>query len=473
MEDTDTRNRRLENALALSTVATYLVIILGATVAVTKLGSACSTWPTCNGYWIPPFDNLEITVAWGYRLLVAVTGLGVLATTVLAWLSDVSTKVKAALLVALLLYPVEMALGAVVATVPSSLHSAMHLAVAMVIFSALLVALTWALEREDDSVGDDSDDMREKVSQKSDTDTPIPEPEPQPPEGIRATLSAYLELMKPRLMWLLCLVALAAMGMASATSGAQLDAVTVVATLLGGVLSIGASGTFNNVIERDRDRKMERTSDRPVAQNEVPVRNALVFGSVLSLASIAVFAYFVNFLAAALGLIAILFYSVVYTVVLKPHTTQNTVLGGAVGALPALIGWAAVTNTVGIPAIVLGGVIFVWTPAHFYNLALAYKDDYAAGDFPMLPVVRGEAVTRRHILLYLGATLVSAGVLGAVANVGWVYAVGTTAVGAVFVWAVVRLYRERSDAAAMRAFHASNAFLGTLLVAVVIDTLLL
>jgi protoheme IX farnesyltransferase len=246
--------------------------------------------------------------------------------------------------------------------------------------------------------------------------------------------------------------------------------VTVVLTLGGGVLAIGASGTFNHVLERDRDRRMSRTNDRPVATHQLPARNAVAFGLALTVAALAVFVQ-VNPLAAGLGLAAIVFYSVIYTLVLKPNTVQNTVIGGAAGALPALIGWAAVTGRVGVPGLVLAGVIFLWTPAHFYNLALAYKEDYARGGFPMMPVVRGEATTRKHILLYLAATLLAAVALTAVADLGWLYAGTTSAFGAVFLWAVVRLHRERTESAAFRAFHASNAYLGAVLVAVVVDAL--
>jgi len=273
--------------------------------------------------------------------------------------------------------------------------------------------------------------------------------------------------MKPRLMWLLCLVAAAGMALAA---GSALTVRTVVLTLGGGVLAIGASGTFNHVLERDRDRRMSRTSDRPVATHQLPARNAVAFGLALTVAALAVFVQ-VNPLAAGLGLAAIVFYSVIYTLVLKPNTVQNTVIGGAAGALPALIGWAAVTGRVGVPGLVLAGVIFLWTPAHFYNLALAYKEDYARGGFPMMPVVRGEATTRKHILLYLAATLLAAVALTAVADLGWLYAGTTSAFGAVFLWAVVRLHRERTESAAFRAFHASNAYLGAVLVAVVVDAL--
>jgi protoheme IX farnesyltransferase len=266
-------------------------------------------------------------------------------------------------------------------------------------------------------------------------------------------------------MWLLCLVAGAGMVLAGTPSVR-----TVVATLGGGVLAIGASGTFNHVLERDVDKRMDRTSDRPLATHEVPVQNALAFGGLLAVASLWAFLS-VNLLTAALGLVAIGFYSIVYTLILKPNTVQNTVLGGAAGALPALIGYAAVTGTVGTVGLVLSGLIFLWTPAHFYNLALAYRDDYERGGFPMMPVVRGETETRKHILLYLGATLLGAGALAAVSDLGWLYGATTVSLGAVFLWMVVRLHYERSEGAAFRAFHASNAYLGLVLVAIVVDGL--
>jgi protoheme IX farnesyltransferase len=281
-------------------------------------------------------------------------------------------------------------------------------------------------------------------------------------------VAAYLELTKPKLWWLLTFVALAAMALAA---GPTLDLGIMLATVVGGVLAIAASGTFNNVLERDRDRWMARTADRPVVRDRVPPRRAAAFGVALATGSVVVFVVFVNALAAALGLLAILFYAVVYTVVLKPNTDQNTVLGGAAGVFPALIGWAAVENAIGVPALVLGAVIFLWTPAHFYNLALVYREDYARAGFPMLPVVRGAAVTRRHTTLYLGGTMLAAIVLGAVTRLDWLYAGTAVAVGVVFLWAVVRQYAERTDRSASRTFMASNVYLGLLLVAVFVDAL--
>jgi protoheme IX farnesyltransferase len=226
------------------------------------------------------------------------------------------------------------------------------------------------------------------------------------------------------------------------------------------------------VLERDIDRKMHRTSDRPLAVDLVSVPNAVAFGLALAAASLALFAS-VNVLAAILGATAIVFYSVVYTLLLKPNTVQNTVIGGAAGALPALIGWAAVTGTVGLGGIGVALLIFLWTPAHFYNLALAYEDDYERAGFPMMPVVRGKTATRRHIVWYLGATLAVGAALVGMARLDWLFALTGVVLGAAFLWAVVRLHYERDESAAFRAFHASNAYLGAVLLAAVVDSLVI
>nr|WP_281275388.1 heme o synthase [Halorussus ruber] len=461
-------SRRFGSLLAATAMGVYLLVVVGATTALTDAAAACPTWPACNGNWLVPLDQPKLAVAWGHRVAALGVALALTATTVLGWRTETPRKVRAALTAAVLLYPVQVGLGAFAATAATpALLSAVHLVVGMAIFGGVVLALAWTLEPEtyDEPTGvEDPDEV-------PDAEEPAAAPGRPQPDGLldraKRTGFAYFRLMKPRLMWLLCLVASAAMALAA---GPALRVETVLATLTGGVLSIGASGTFNHVLERDVDRKMNRTADRPAATDQIPVRNAVLFGFALAALSLVAFLS-VNLLAAVLGMFAILFYSVVYTLLLKPNTVQNTVIGGFAGALPALIGGAAVTGDIGLPAIVLSGVIFLWTPAHFYNLALAYKDDYARGGFPMMPVVRGEAVTRKHILLYLGATLLAAGLLSAVTTLGWLYAVTSVAFGGVFLWAVVRLHRERTEEAAFRSFHASNAYLGALLVAVVADAL--
>jgi protoheme IX farnesyltransferase len=456
---------RFTRLLAVTTAGVYLLVVVGATAALSDAAAACGTWPVCS---VDGGLGPSLAVAIGHRLVAAVVGLLVLATAVLGW-REGAGRVRLALLAALLLYPLQVLLGGVVAlTGAAAVLSAGHLLLAVGIFLSLVLALSWQLEAEtgdpdDVPLGRPEPDLPEEIP-----------PVPQPEYGsftarARGTLWAYFQLMKPRLMWLLCLVASAGMALAA---GPDLGVRTVLYTLSGGVLAIGASGTFNHVLERDVDARMDRTSDRPLATHQVPVRNALVFAFALAGLSLALFLQ-VNLLAAVLGLTAIVFYSVVYTLLLKPNTVQNTVIGGAAGALPALIGWVAVTGEVGLAGLALAALVFLWTPAHFYNLALAYKDDYAKGGFPMMPVVRGETVTRKHILWYLGATLVGAAALTALAGLGWLYAATTVGFGALFLYTVVRLHRERTEGAAFRAFHASNAYLGTVLLAVIVDSLVL
>nr|WP_282594712.1 heme o synthase [Halomarina salina] len=457
--------------LAATLVGVYLLVVVGATASLADAVAACGTWPTCSG----PVSDPQVAVAVGHRIAAVVVGLLGLATTVVGW-SVATARVRVALLVAGVGYPLQAGVGAFVALegAPSTLTGT-HLVAGTAIFTTLALALAWQLEAETgdptDAPTGQTDRATEPTPDHDADDGPVAPTASVQPTGplarVKRVVWAYFQLMKPRLMWLLCLVASAGMALAA---GPDLRVDTIVLTLLGGVLSIGASGTFNHVLERDIDRKMERTSDRPLAKHEVPVRNALAFAAVLTVASVALF-WQVNALAAALGFVAIVFYSVVYTLILKPNTVQNTVIGGAAGALPALIGWVAVTGTTdgALPGLALAAVIFLWTPAHFYNLALAYKDDYARGGFPMMPVVRGETVTRKHIVWYLAATLVAATLLTALTGLGWLYATATVVFGGVFLWAVVLLHRERTESAAFRAFHASNAYLGALLVAVVLD----
>ncbi|MFB6305261.1 MAG: heme o synthase [Haloferacaceae archaeon] len=465
----DAPEDRFPGLLAAAAMGVYLLLLAGATTAVTDAASACAAWPACGDGWTLP-TTAAGGLAFGHRLAAVLVGLLVAFVTLAAWRSDRSRRVRTAVTVAALLYPVQAALGAVVAVSPTSAAlSGAHLLVGLAIFGGLVAALAWTLER---ATGD-PDDAPAVGPDDLDPDLPPAEAVERPPvpEGglarLRATVGAYVRLTKPRLMWLLCLVAGAAMALAG---GSGLSPRVVAATLGGGVLAIGASGTFNHVFERDVDRRMSRTSDRPLAVDLVPVSHAVAFGLALALASLVLFAS-VNLLAAVLGLAAIVFYSVVYTLLLKPNTVQNTVIGGAAGALPALIGWAAVTGRVGAGGLALAAVVFLWTPAHFYNLALAYRDDYARGGFPMMPVVRGETETRKHILWYLGATLAAAGALALADGLDVLYVATSVVLGAVFLVAVVRLHYERTEDAAFRAFHASNAYLGALLLAVVVDAL--
>jgi protoheme IX farnesyltransferase len=469
-------------------MAVYLLLLVGATTALTDAASACAAWPACgDGLALP--TTAAGYVALGHRIAAVFVGLLVVAVLVAAWRDGEPGRVRAATTASAVLYPLQAGLGALVATSSGGVLRAAHLFVGTAIFAGLVAALAWTLESrtgdpDDRPAGDPSGSASALTVQAPESDergsareqsgsgvgaTDRPELPTDPFARVRTVATAYFRLTKPRLMWLLCLVASAAMALAGSVHPGLTPEV-MLATLGGGVLAIGSAGTLNHVFERDIDRKMQRTADRPLATDVVSVPNALAFAAILGVVSVALFAS-VNLLAAVLGLGAIAFYAVVYTLLLKPNTVQNTVIGGAAGALPALIGWVAVTGSVGWGGLALATIIFLWTPAHFYNLALAYKEDYERGGFPMMPVVRGETTTRKHILWYLGATLVAAGALATMTALGPLYVVTSVLFGGVFLWAVVRLHYEQSEGAAFRAFHSSNAYLGALLLAIVVDTL--
>jgi protoheme IX farnesyltransferase len=449
---------RLTTLLIWSVVGTYLLLALGATAAA-DAGSAVVA--------------VHHASAVGVGVLLAATAL-------LAHRTGASRGVRIGTTAVLIAYVAQAGVGLAGRTDAVPFDGGLHLLGGIAVFAVLLVTLVVRVEA---SAGTPTDEASQRDPNDRISPT-APDVVADPPASETLTLRlrdrarAYLELTKPRLMWLLCLLALAGMGLAAAT-GAELDGVTVVATLGGGVLATGASGAFNHVYERDRDRKMRRTADRPIATDRVGVRRATGFAVALVVASMAVMLAFVNALAAALTAAAVVYYAYVYTVLLKPTTRWNTVIGGGSGALPALIGYAAVTGTVGLPALLLAVVVCCWTPAHFYNLAIAHREDYARADYPMLPVVAGVETARRRILAWLGVTLIAAVLLGSVSDLGLLYAVTTTALGALFVRSVVRQYdtgepgsgNEGERAAAYRSFHASNAYLGAVLAAILVETL--
>jgi protoheme IX farnesyltransferase len=243
----------------------------------------------------------------------------------------------------------------------------------------------------------------------------------------------------------------------------------VLATLIGGSLSAGGANALNNYVDRDIDEIMKRTRSRPLARHEVPPSNALVFGIALGVAGFAWLWVTTNLLAAAIATAALLFYVFVYTLRLKRTSTQNIVIGGAAGAAPALVGWAAVTGSLALPAWVLFLVVFYWTPPHFWALAIRYRDDYERAGVPMLPVVAGVEATTRKMLLYTGLMVAISLLLVPVAGMRWIYLVAAIVLGAWFLWDTWRVYRRPEDA--MRLFTTSTVYLSALFGAVMLDVL--
>jgi len=278
----------------------------------------------------------------------------------------------------------------------------------------------------------------------------------------------YLALTKPRVVELLLVTTVPAMVLAA---GGVPDLGLVAAVLVGGALAAGGANTINCWIERDRDQLMRRTRHRPLPSGTVDPGRALGFGVALEVLAFALLAATANLLAAGLALAATLFYVFVYTVWLKPRTAQNIVIGGAAGAVPVLVGWAAVTGGLGSPALVLFAVVFTWTPAHFWALALRYRDDYEAAHIPMLPVVQGAEAASTQILAYAVLVVAVSLVLPFVSSVGSVYVAAAAVLGAGFVAQALQLRRDPSPTRAIAFFHRSNLYLALLFAAVAVDVL--
>lgn len=288
--------------------------------------------------------------------------------------------------------------------------------------------------------------------------------------GAAVRLHAYLALTKPRIIELLLVTTLPTMFLAK---GGLPSLVVMVATLAGGALAAGSANTINCYIDRDIDRVMKRTAGRPLAQGIISAPGALVFGIGLGAAGTALLALLVNWPSAVLADAALLFYVFVYTLGLKRRSASNIVIGGAAGCFPVLVGWSAVTGTVGWPAIALFLVIFFWTPPHFWALAMKYQHDYAAAGVPMLPVVADPRVVARRILGYSYAMVAASLLL--IPAAGWIYAVGAAALGAAFLVQAHRLqHRVRTGrpAEAIGLFHASIRYLAVLFALVAVLALL-
>lgn len=287
-----------------------------------------------------------------------------------------------------------------------------------------------------------------------------------PRRGLLGRLQAYVVLTKPRIIELLLISTVPAMMVAAAgwpRTG------LVVATVIGGTLSAGGANAINNVVDRDLDALMHRTRHRPLPAHRVTGREAMVVGVALGVAGFLTLWLGANLAAAALATGALAFYVGVYTLVLKRTTPQNIVIGGAAGAVPAVVGWTAVTGTPGLAAWVMFAIVFAWTPSHFWALALRFRDDYERAGVPMLPVVAGERHTSLQILLYAVLTVGFSIMLQPVAGLGVPYLASAGTLGAWYGAEGLRLLRNPDRA--MRFFRSSNVYLALLFAAMAIDTL--
>jgi protoheme IX farnesyltransferase len=282
--------------------------------------------------------------------------------------------------------------------------------------------------------------------------------------GARQVAADYVELTKPKVQSLLLLTTVTTMEIAGSPSVGR-----IALTCVGGYLSAGGAGAINHCLDRDIDARMKRTASRPIPSGRVSPRAALVFGLGLGASSFVLLSLTVNLLAACLALGGFVGYVGVYTMWLKRRTPQNIVIGGAAGAMPPLVGWAATRGSVSWTAVYLFAIVFYWTPPHFWALSLLMKDDYAKAGVPMMPVVRGEHETRRQILLYTLLLYAISQLPFCAGAFGGVYLVASMALGLTFIGGAWRLYRRADRRAALQLYLYSLAYLALLFAAMVAD----
>src|SRR5437588_704188 len=497
---------RLAKLSLVTTVLTFLAVTAGGLVGASGSGLGCPGWPKCYGRWIPP-ANAHSIIEMSHRYLVSLSIYAAVAVLVsilvwhrrerftfalglaivplfiaqaalgayvvgreLIWWSVVAHLALAMVLMATLIVltvhlsagPPEphthrsferLLTGAV--SVVSRLHAAAvttHLALGAAIFGAL-VALFAMVRRQPTASLQIADAYAVADPERTE---------------VREKVGAYFALTKPRIIELLLVTTVPTMVVADRgiPSGWL-----ILATLVGGSLAAGGANALNMYIDRDIDRLMERTKGRPLVTGAVSPRSALVFALALEVCAAVELWVLVNPLSAALAVSATAFYVFVYTLWLKRTSTQNIVIGGAAGAVPVLVGWSAVTGSLGLAPLVLFSIIFYWTPPHFWALAIRYRDDYAAAQVPMLPVVDTMKGTARKILIYTLVLWAATLLFYDVGGMGDIYLAAAFVLGGVFTYYAVRLRQRATSAQAMRLFGWSISYVTLLFGAMALDQL--
>jgi protoheme IX farnesyltransferase len=435
---------------------TGALLLVGTYVRAEGAGLAFTDWPLMDGKLVPALGGAA-TAMFAHRVLAALAFVLVLYLLVRArTMTNRSKDLVVLSTIAAALFVAQIVVGA--AQVWSRLKPwavVAHVALSVLIWATLVALATVSRRFASHAKGAGVDPDAVRGNGKGTT--------------LRNTVTAYVGLTKPRIIVLLLITTVPAMFLAQR----GLPPVwLILATLLGGTMAAGSANAINMYLDRDIDEVMRRTRSRPLPSRALTPEQTLAFGFALGAVSFFFLSIAVNVLAATLSLAAIAFYVFVYTMWLKRTTTQNIVIGGAAGAAPALVGWAAVTGTVGPPAWVLFAIVFVWTPPHFWALSMRFAGDYAAAGVPMLPVVKGEDETRRQIFLYslvlFGTTLL----LAPIGHMGVVYVATAVGLGGAFVYKALVLWRRAGADRAWRLFTYSIWYLAALFAAVAVDALL-
>ncbi len=429
----------------------YGLMLSGSYVVGSGASLACPGWPLCGTppTWAVMYHLADINVL--HRYIATFVGLVLIWTLISAWRRRkvAPGQARVALAAGLLFVAQAIVGGLVVLLQRPDMIAILHLALATAVWGTLvLLAVLAARQLRAASLAPPSEGEAEARA-----------------EAVQ-TIANYVDLMKPHVTVLLLGTTAAAMAIAS--RGLP-PLGLVVATLLGGAMAAGSANCINCYIDRDIDQIMGRTQRRSLPSGRVQPTQALIFGITLGVGAFITLAAFVNLLSATLACSAILFYVFVYTMWLKRSSAQNIVIGGAAGAVPVLVGWAAVTNTITLPAIWLFAIIFYWTPPHFWALSLLIQKDYEKARVPMMPVVMGENETRRQIFLYSLLLLAVTLVLFGMHAMGYVYLVAAVILGGILIYMSVRLLRDKTKRWARTLFWYSNCYLAMIFAVMVVD----
>ena len=436
--------------------AIYALLLFGSNVTGTDTGLLYPDWPLMGGTLFPPITELSTPMIL-HRYATAIVALILISSLWIVRREQGSpAHVRQLLTYATVVFAVQCVIGAVqIFTKLAPWTQTLHVALATMIWILTVGAASIAL-LEGRAAGRSLVDASERA-----------------PQTRRETLAAYIALTKPRIVELLLITTVPAMLLAA--QGFP-PLTLIAATLVGGSLSAASANVFNCIIDADIDAQMARTAARPLVTGRISVGAALLFASTLGVASFIFLALTTTIMAAFISLLAIAFYVLIYTLILKRSTPQNIVIGGAAGALPPVIGWAAVTGDISLVPVLLFALVFYWTPPHFWALALRIGSDYAAAGVPMLPVTAGPAETARQIWLYTILLVAMSLMLWAVAGMGLVYLAVAVIGGGIF---LLRAWRLRSDVlgdgllrGATRLYRFSISYLTLIFAAIAIDSIL-
>src|ERR1700694_318453 len=453
-----TKTRKCARLAMTNAILVYGLMLSGSYVTNSSAALACPGWPLCGKAPSSAIQYHLADINMFHRIVATFVGLVMIWTLISAIRRYRVARGQAIVaVIAGVLFVLQSSIGAVIVLSKNQdFVQGLHLALATAVWGMLVVLAGLATRQlRAAPKGPELEALELEYERKKKEVAPV-----------RATLSSYIDLMKPHVTVLLLGTTVAAMAIAK--QGLP-PLGLIFATLLGGAMSAGSANCINCYIDRDIDQIMGRTQRRSLPSGRVQPRQALIFGIVLGVAAFIILTAFVNLLSALLACSAILFYVFVYTLGLKRTSTQNIVIGGAAGAVPVLVGWAAITNNLSLPAIWLFAIIFYWTPPHFWALSLLIQKDYEKARIPMMPVVMGEAETRRQILLYSLLVLAVTLVLFAMGTMGYFYLAGALILGGGLVYLAVRLWRDQSKKWARTLFWYSNMYLAAIFAIMVLD----